>query len=77
MPIFHFVVANGRNTAVRNEGPELLDREAAWAEATTASGELLRELDGKLRPGDQWSMRVQDASGADIYLLEFRTTATG
>jgi hypothetical protein len=77
MPKFHFIVADGRNTAGPNEGLELPDREAAWAEATTASGELLRDLDGRLRPGDQWSMRVQDAFGADIYLLEFKTKSLG
>jgi hypothetical protein len=77
MPRFHFIVTDGRNTVGRNEGLELPDREAAWAEATTASGELLRDLDGRLRPGDHWSMRVQDAFGADLYLLEFKTTATG
>jgi hypothetical protein len=75
MQRFFFVVVDGRNMEVQNDGLELPNREAAWVEATTACGELLRDLDGKLRPGDQWCMKVRDASGADIYLLEFKTRA--
>ena len=33
------------------EGQDLPDQDAAWEEATTAAGEILRDLDGKLRPG--------------------------
>jgi hypothetical protein len=36
-------------------------------------GELLRELDGSLKPGDHWSMTVKDETGSDLYLLEFKT----
>ncbi|MET4258036.1 hypothetical protein ABIC09_002978 [Bradyrhizobium sp. S3.12.5] len=75
MPRFFFVVADGRNMEIQNDGLELPDRDAAWVEATTACGELLRDLDGKLLPGDQWCMKVKDATGADIYLLEFKTSA--
>jgi hypothetical protein len=75
MPRFFFVIFDGRNIEVQNDGLELPDREAAWVEATTACGELLRDLDGKLKPGDQWCMKVKDTTGADIYLLEFKTKA--
>ncbi|MCK1394998.1 hypothetical protein [Bradyrhizobium sp. 1] len=75
MPRFFFVVVDGRNMEVQNDGLELPDRDAAWVEATTACGELLRDLDGKLKPGDQWCMKVRDASATDIYLLEFKTRA--
>jgi hypothetical protein len=76
MPRFFFVVVDGWNIEVQNDGLEFPDREAAWVEATTACGELLRDLTGKLKPGDQWCMKVQDATGADIYVLEFKTRAT-
>jgi hypothetical protein len=36
-------------------------------------GELLRDLNGQLKPGDHWSMQVKDESGNDLYLLEFKT----
>jgi hypothetical protein len=52
---------------------ELADRYEAWAEATTACGELLKDLDGGLKPGDKWQMQVKDEAGRDLYELEFRT----
>jgi hypothetical protein len=75
MPRYFFRLLNGLNTEMKNEGLDLPDKEAAWSEATTACGELLKDLDGNLRPGDKWQMTVKDESGADIYALEFRTTA--
>jgi hypothetical protein len=73
MPQFYFTILDGKNSQIKNEGLDLRDSQAAWTEATTACGELLRELDGRLRPGDHWSMSVKDESGSDLYLLEFKT----
>jgi hypothetical protein len=73
MPRYHFYILDGQNTQIRNEGLELHDRQAAWSEATTSCGELLRDLDGQLKPGDKWSMKVKDENGADVYELEFNT----
>jgi hypothetical protein len=42
------------------DGIELPDVHAAWHEATTAAGEMLKELDGNLRPGHDWCMQVND-----------------
>jgi hypothetical protein len=74
MPRYFFTVLDGKKLEVENEGLDLPDRDAAWVEATVACGELLRNLGGRLKPGDHWSMRVKDESGTDIYLLDFRTT---
>jgi hypothetical protein len=60
--------------SLKNEGLDLPDSEAAWVEATTACGELLRNLNGRLRPGDHWSMHVKDEAGTDLYILEFKTS---
>ncbi len=73
MPRFYFIVTDGSNSQLKNEGLELPDKSAAWVEATSACGELLRELDGRLAPGEHWSMQVKDEDGADVYLLEFKT----
>jgi hypothetical protein len=73
MPRYFFTVLDGKRSELKNEGVELADHQAAWVEATVSCGELLRDLDGRLKPGDKWSMQVKDASGAEIYLLEFRT----
>jgi hypothetical protein len=73
MPRYFFTVLNGPQSELKNEGLDLPDNAAAWVEATTACGELLRNLDGRLRPGDHWSMQVKDEAGADLYVLEFKT----
>lgn len=73
MPRYFFRPLNGLNTEMKNEGLDLPDKHAAWAEATTACGELLKDLDGNLKPGDKWQMQVKDDAGRDIYELEFRT----
>jgi hypothetical protein len=77
MPQYFFTVLDGESSELKNEGIELADHRAAWVEATAACGELLRDLDGRLKPGDHWSMQVQDEAGADLYLLEFRTRQFG
>ena len=73
MPRYYFQISDRRQAVIGNDGIELPDREAAWTEATGACGEILRNLDGRLRPGDEWKMRVKDAEGGDVFELEFRT----
>lgn len=73
MPHFYFRIVDSLNTEMKNDGLELADKYAAWAEATTACGELLKDLDGALKPGDKWQMQVKDEAGRDLYELEFRT----
>jgi hypothetical protein len=73
MPQYFFTVLDGRKSELKNEGLDLPDNDAAWVEATTACGELLRNLNGSLKPGDHWSMLVKDDAGAELYVLEFRT----
>jgi hypothetical protein len=75
MPRYFFTVLDGHKSTLKNEGLDLPDNDAAWVEATTACGELLRNLNGRLRPGDHWSMRVKDEVGTDLYVLEFKTSS--
>jgi hypothetical protein len=75
MPRYFFMVLDGHKSELKNEGLDLPDNDAAWVEATTACGKLLRNLNGSLKPGDHWSMQVKDHAGAELYLLEFRTTS--
>ncbi len=75
MPRYFFTIQDGRKSTLKNDGLDLPDSDAAWIEATTACGELLRNLNGKLRPGDHWSMRVKDEAGTDLYVLEFKTSS--
>jgi hypothetical protein len=77
MPRYYFHVVHRDGAKTVNEGLELESKEQAWVEATTACGELLRDLDGSLKPGAHWSMLVKDDAGDVLYELEFRTKAMG
>ena len=51
------------------EGVELPDADAAWREATLAAGELIKEIDGDLRPGQEWRLEVTDEQQKRLYLI--------
>ena len=57
------------------EGYELADRPAAWAEATAAAGEMIRDLDGKLKPGQDWRLEVTDENKNPVYVINVSGTA--
>jgi hypothetical protein len=57
------------------DGVELADDRAAWVEATTACGEMLRDLDGDLKAGSEWRMEVTRQSGEIVYRLSLVTEA--
>jgi hypothetical protein len=73
MPRYFFTVLYGDESELKNEGLDLRSNDEAWVEATVACAELLRDLDGRLKPGENWSMQVKDENGRDLYLLEFKT----
>jgi hypothetical protein len=50
---------------------ELPNDEAAWEEATTTCGEMIKELDGKLKAGPDWVMVVTNDAGHKLYRLRF------
>ena len=66
MPLYFFNFSRGsvpEALSFKNEGPNFVDNDAAWEEATLACGEKLREMDSSLQPGDGWTMEVNDAAG--------------
>ena len=50
-------------------GEDLPDDEAAWKEATLFAGELFKDIDGRFRPGQQWSLEVTDHAGRTLYRI--------
>jgi hypothetical protein len=76
MPLYFFRIAYGVGTTrLARDGVELADDRSAWEEATTACGEMLRDLDGALKPGSEWRMEVTRGSGEVVYRLTFVTEA--
>jgi len=76
MPLYFYRIAYREGpTALARDGVELADDRAAWEEATTACGEMLRDLDGNLKPGAEWRMEVTRGSGEIVYRLTFSSEA--
>jgi hypothetical protein len=51
------------------EGEELPSDEAAWHETTLIAGELFKDIDGKFRPAQEWSLEVTDEHRNPLYFI--------
>jgi hypothetical protein len=67
-----FTNDTGRN---QTDGLAFFSKEEAWHEASTATGEIIRDMDGKMHPGLDWRMDVTDATGNLIYRFSFKAEA--
>jgi hypothetical protein len=50
-------------------GEEFDDKHAAWEEATRTAGEMIKDVDGRLRPGHDWKLEVEDEFRNLIWVL--------
>lgn len=72
MPRYFFHLNRSDDEVDRdNDGLTFLDHQAAREEATLACAEIIRTIDGHLRPGASWQMEVTDDTGKPIYRLRF------
>ena len=74
MPRYYFHIRH-RTLALDNEGIVLADDAAAWEQATTACGEMLRDLDGALKRGPEWRMEVVDEADRHLFTVHFGGSA--
>jgi hypothetical protein len=68
MPQYFFNVYY-EHSNIDSIGEELADNQAAWREATSISGELLRDLSRRFQPGQEWRLEVMDASRKPLYVI--------
>ena len=68
MPKFFFNV-HDMNPIIDTEREELPDAEAAWREATKLAGAIFHDMDGKFRPGQEWSLEVTDEARRPLYYI--------
>jgi hypothetical protein len=68
MPRYYFNVYYV-TPSIDDEGEELRDGEAAWHQATVTAGELFKDIDGKFRPDQEWSLEVTDERRKPIYVI--------
>jgi hypothetical protein len=69
MPRYYFSTTHGDQHIQTDEEIELADDRAAWTEATIACGEILKDIDGKLKPNHEWRMDVNDEHHHLIFSL--------
>ena len=69
MPRYFFHM-HGVRASRDDRGEELKDDEAAWHEATLVAGEIFKDIDGKFRPGQEWSLEVTDDQQKLLYLIQ-------
>ena len=77
MPRYYFDISVDNGASIPDDGIDLPDREAAWIEATVACGEIIRDMDGGLKPGECWRMIVRDEQHLELFELELSTRASG
>ena len=75
MPRYFFHVHYGDESYVDEVGEDLADDHAAWLEATSSTGESIRDLDGRLKPGTDWRMDVT-AGDRLLYVIEVKARAS-
>lgn len=72
MPRYHFNT-EGLRGGPDDIGEELRDDEAAWREATLVAGEIFKDIDGKFRPDQEWSLEVTDAHRKPLYSIQINS----
>ena len=70
MPLYYYSTTREVRRNYRDDPIELLDDHTAWAQAVVAFGEMLKEIDGSLKPNMEWRLDVENESGALIYSLK-------
>ena len=70
MPRYFFHVS-GASIYRDSDGSVLADDQAAWSHAVSSTGELLRDLDGKLESGAKIEIIVEDETGEVVATLAF------
>ncbi|MGC2084272.1 MAG: hypothetical protein WA702_13065 [Bradyrhizobium sp.] len=74
MPRYFFNVHDVK-PSIDEHGEELPDDEAAWKEATSFAGALIKDIDGEFRPGQEWSLEVTDDAGKSLYQIHISAKA--
>ena len=71
MARYYFNVLRNNQTFEDDEGTDHLTTHSAWEEATQACGEMMRDLDGDLKPGEEWRMEVLNEKKEVVFVLKF------
>ncbi len=68
VPLFFFQISHAAESFPQTE-LDLPNPDSAWEQATVTAGEVLRDLNGKFRPGTELRLDVADDSRKTIFSL--------
>jgi hypothetical protein len=72
MPRYFFNTYGARENP-DEDGEILPDDEVAWKEATIIAGEIFKDMDGKLRPGQEWKLEVLSEDRKPLYMIQINS----
>jgi hypothetical protein len=73
MPLYYFVLTTHEATHEPGEPVEFAGLDAAWEEATTAAGEIIKDCDGSLPADAKWQIQIQDESRKPLRTIRLLT----
>jgi hypothetical protein len=69
----YFFNTHGARENPDEDGEILPDDEVAWKEATIIAGEIFKDMDGKLRPGQEWKLEVLSEDRKPLYMIQINS----
>ena len=69
MPRYYFHIHH-ETAQLDQEGEELPNAHAARKEATVTAGQILQDIDGRLKPGRDWRLEVTDEFANTLFVLQ-------
>lgn len=69
MPLYFFRISHGRYTGASDQGTEFESREAAWAEMTKVSGNLMGGISRSLKQNAEWQMELLDEAKKPVFRI--------
>jgi hypothetical protein len=77
MALYFFRISNGRYAGASDQGSEFENREAAWAEMTKVSGNLLGSISRGLKPNAEWQMEMLDETRKPVFRIRLVAESVG
>jgi uncharacterized protein DUF6894 len=77
MPQYFFRISHGRFAGASDQGSEFESREAAWAEMTKVSGNLLGSIARSLKQDAEWQMELIDESKKPVFRIRLIAESLG
>jgi hypothetical protein len=69
MPLYFFRISHGSFAGASEQGSEFESRDAAWAEMTKVSSNLLGSISRSLKQNAEWQMELLDEARKPVFRI--------